>query len=64
MPEINENEIMNNFKLIFNENFTKLNNSQKSSDQIVSDLIKNNLRKIMKNSFQKKPEIEVHLIRY
>ena len=63
LPEINENEIMNNFKLIFNENFTKLNNSQKSSDQIVSDLIKNNLRKIMKNSFQKKPEIEVHLIR-
>ena len=64
LPEINENEIINNFKLIFNENFTKLNNSQKSSDQIVSDLIKNNLRKIMKNSFQKKPEIEVHLIRY
>jgi len=64
LPEINENEIINNFKLIFNENFIKLNNSQKSSDQIVSDLIKNNLRKIMKNLFQKKPEIEVHLIRY
>ena len=63
LPEINESEITNNFKFIFIENFTKLNSSQKSSDQIVSDLIRNNLRKIMKNLFQKKPEIEVHLIR-
>lgn len=63
LPEIDENEIINNFKIIFIENYVKLNFSQKSSDQIVSDLIKNNLRKIMKNSFQKKPEIEVHLIR-
>ena len=63
LPEINESEITKNFKFIFIENFTKLNSSQKSSDQIVSDLIRNNLRKIMKNLFQKKPEIEVHLIR-
>ncbi len=63
LPEIDENEILNEFKVIFIENFIKLNDSQKTSDQIVSDLIKNNLRKIMKNTFQKKPEIEVHLIR-
>ncbi len=63
LPEIDENEITNDFKVIFIENFTKLNNSQKSSDQVISDLIKNNLRKVMKNTFQKKPEIEVHLIR-
>ena len=63
LPEIDENEIINNFKIIFIENYTKLNSDQKSSDQIVSDLIKNNLRKIMKNSFQKRPEVEVHLIR-
>ncbi len=63
LPEINEDEILFNFKLIFIENFTKLNPSQKSSNQIIIDLVKNNLRKIMKNSFQKKPEIEVHLIR-
>ena len=63
MPEINEDKIINDFKIIFIDHFIKLNNSQKSSDQVVSDLIKNNLKKIMKNSFQKKPEIEVHLIR-
>ncbi len=63
LPEINEDDIIHNFKTSFIENFTKLNASQKSSDQIVSDLIINNLRKIMKNFFKKKPEIEVHLIR-
>ena len=63
LPELNENEITNQFKLNFIENFVKLNSSQTSSDQIVSDLIKNNLRKIIKNYFQKKPEIEIHLIR-
>ncbi len=63
LPAINENEIINDFKLIFSQDYTKLNISQKSSDEIVSDLIKSNLRKVIKNSFQKKPEIEVHLIR-
>ncbi len=63
LPDIDEEEIINNFKLIFIDNFAKLNTSQKSSDQIVSELIRNNLKKIIKNSFQKKPEIEVHLIR-
>ena len=42
---------------------TKLNKDQKSSDSIVSDLVKSSFRKIIKNSIQKKPEIEVHLIR-
>ena len=63
LPDIDEDKIINDFKINFLENFIRLNNDQKSSDQIVSDLIKSSLRKIMKNSFQKKPEIEVHLIR-
>ncbi len=63
LPDVNEEEIINDFKLTFIDSYTKLNSDQKLSDQIISDLIKNNLRKIMKNSFQKKPEIEVHLIR-
>ena len=46
-----------------NEQNTKLNQDQKSSDQIVTDLVKSIFRKILKNSIQKKPEIEVHLIR-
>ena len=36
---------------------------QKEATGIVSDLVKSSFRKILKNSIQKKPEIEVHLIR-
>ncbi len=63
LPGIDEENIKNQFKINFAENFSRINKDQKSSDQIVSDLVKSTLRKVMKNSFQKKPEIEVHLIR-
>ena len=58
-----EENIKDDFKILFIENYTKLNKDQKSSDLIVSDLVKSSFRKIIKNSIQKKPEIEVHLIR-
>ncbi|OUW95545.1 MAG: hypothetical protein CBD97_02750 [Pelagibacteraceae bacterium TMED237] len=64
LPDISENKIIDDFKIIFLDNYIKLNSDQKSSDQIVMDLVKSNLRKIIKNSFQKKPEIEVHLVRF
>ena len=63
LPGIDEENIKNDFKILFIENFIKLNKDQKSSDLIVSDLVKSSFRKIIKNSIQKKPEIEVHLIR-
>ena len=63
LPLIDEEQAISAFKSLFSENYIKFNSNQKSSDQIVSDLIKSTLRKIIKNSFQKKPEIEVHLIR-
>ena len=64
LPYIDEEQIIHDFKLIFIDSFSKLTTDQKSSDKIVSDIVKNNLKKIMKNSFQKKPEIDVHLIRF
>jgi len=64
LPGIDEENIKNDFKILFIENYTKLNKDQKSSDLIVSDLVKSSFRKIIKNSIQKKPEIEVHLIRF
>ncbi len=64
LPEINEGQVVADFKLFFIDNFLKLSNDQKSSDQIISDLAKTSLRKIIKNLFYKKPEIEVHLIRF
>ena len=63
LPGLNEENIKNDFKINFIENYVKLNKDQKSSAQVVSDLVKSSLRKTMKNTIQKKPEIEVHLIR-
>jgi hypothetical protein len=63
LPAIDEENIKNDFKKLFIENYTKINKDQKSSDLIVSDLVKSSFRKIIKNLIQKKPEIEVHLIR-
>ena len=62
--DVSKNHIpLNDFKMAFIENYSKLNKDQKSSDLLVSDLVKSSFRKIIKNSIQKKPEIEVHLIR-
>ncbi len=63
LPNIDEDLLTHEFKSIFIDSFSKLNSDQKSSNKILSDLVKNNLRKLMKNLFKKKPEIEVHLIR-
>ena len=51
------------FETEFIENYLKLNNQQKSSDQNVIDLIKKSLKIVLKNILQKKPEIKIHLIR-
>ena len=40
LPGIDEDNIKNDFKILFIENYTKLNKDQKSSDLIVSDLVK------------------------
>ena len=58
-----KNYIRSEFKIIFIDTYLKLSNDQKSSDQAISELIKKNIRKILKNYFQKKPEVEVHIFR-
>jgi phage-related tail protein len=55
--------IKEEFKDEFVKNFTKLNDDQKSSDQNVIDVIRKNLKFVLKNILQKKPEIQIHLIR-
>ena len=64
LPDSDEEIIKNDFKVLFIENYIKLNQDQKSSDIIVSDLVKSSFRKIVKQSSHKKPEIEVHLVRF
>ncbi len=55
--------VKDDFKNEFIENYLKLNQEQKSSDQNVIDLIQKNLKFVVKNILQKKPEIKIHLIR-
>jgi ribonuclease J len=63
LPEFDQLLILSEFKPIFIDAYLKLSNDQKSSDQAISELIKKNIRQIVKNYFQKKPEVEVHIFR-
>ena len=63
LPSEQLNSIKEEFKSEFVNNFTKLNNDQKSSDQNVTDIIRKSLKFVLKNILQKKPEIQIHLIR-
>ncbi len=63
LPDTKTIEILENFKNIFIQSYLRFNNDQKSSDSIVSELVKSSVRKIIKNEFGKKPEIKTHIIR-
>ena len=63
IPNEQLNSIKQEFKNEFVKNFTKLNNDQKSSDQNVTEIIRKSLKFVLKNILQKKPEIQIHLIR-
>ena len=63
LPEFDQLLVLNEFKPIFIDTYLKLSNDQKSSDQVISELIKKNVRQILKNYFKKKPQVEVHIFR-
>ena len=63
LPNDEVDLVKKEFMVEFVENYLKFNQDQKSSDQNVTDLIKKNLKYILKNFLQKKPEIKIHLIR-
>tara|TARA_B100000686_G_scaffold352202_1_gene453367 strand:+ start:385 stop:2058 length:1674 start_codon:yes stop_codon:yes gene_type:complete len=57
-------EILKQFlKENFINQYTEFSNDQKSSDTIISDLIKKIVRKFTKNEIGKKPEVSVHIVR-
>ncbi|MBI04809.1 MAG: MBL fold hydrolase [Pelagibacteraceae bacterium] len=63
LPNLDNQQILGDFKIAFIEVYNNLNSNQKSSDEIVTDIIKKCIKKTVKNYLQKKPEVEVHLIR-
>ena len=56
--------ILSEFKVTFIEKYMQFTIDQKKSDLIVSDLIKNNIRQVIKNYSHKKPEVDVHIFRH
>tara|TARA_Y100000590_G_scaffold391550_1_gene468274 strand:+ start:1649 stop:3322 length:1674 start_codon:yes stop_codon:yes gene_type:complete len=54
---------VNLFKEKFINDYLSMNNEKKSSDLIVSELIKKVIRQIIKEDLRKKPEIKSHIIR-
>jgi len=63
LSKFNQDIILDEFKSIFIEKYLKLSDDQKSTDQAITDLIKSNIRYIIKNHLQKKPEVNVHIFR-
>ena len=64
LPNFDSEMILNEFKVKFIEKYMQFSIDQKKSDLIVSDLIKNNIRQIIKNYSHKKPEVDVHIFRH
>jgi len=63
LPNEELSSLKEEFKNEFIKNFIKLNDDQKSSDQNVTDIVKKSLKFVLKNTLQKKPEIQIHIIR-
>ena len=63
IPEFDSEIILDKFKPIFLENYLKLSDDNKSSDKIIAELIKSNIRQVIKNYSQKKPQVDTHIFR-
>ena len=64
LPNFDSEMILSEFKVTFIEKYMQFTIDQKKSDLIVSDLIKNNIRQVIKNYSHKKPEVDVHIFRH
>ena len=48
---------------MFIKDYTLMNDEKKSSDKIISNLIKKTIRSIINDDFNKKPEVNSHILR-
>ena len=63
LPIFDQDKVLNDFKEIFINEYLQFNSEKKSSDKILTDLIKKLIRQILRNQISKKPEIKSHIIR-
>ena len=63
LPDFDQDFILSLFKENFIEEYLKINDEKKSSNQILSDLIKKVIRQCIRVNSIKKPEVKSHIIR-
>ena len=63
LPDSDLNEVRSQFKEIFIKAYFKMKSDKKSSDQIISELIKKSVRQSLKSQSIKKPDVKSHIIR-
>ena len=63
IPDFDNDKLIHAFKEMFIKDYTLMNDEKKSSDKIISNLIKKTIRSIIKDDFNKKPEVNSHILR-
>ena len=63
LSSIDSNRILELFKEFFLKDYMQMNSEKKSSDTIMSELIKKSIRLCLKSQSSKKPEVKSHIIR-
>jgi len=63
LSDLDTNQILALFKEKFINEYSQINSDKKSSDIILSELVKKSIRMILKLFSSKKPEVKTHIIR-
>ena len=63
LSDFDSKQMINLFKEIFIDEYLKLTSEKKTSDEILSQIIKKSIRQSLKNQSSKKPEVKSHIIR-
>jgi len=63
LSNFDSNRILELFKEIFLNDYMQMNSEKKSSDIIITELIKKSIRLSLKSESSKKPEVKSHIIR-
>ena len=63
LPDYDERLLENDFKELLIDEYLKISDEQKNSNEIVSNLLKKLIRKSLKFQLSKKPDVKSHIIR-
>ena len=63
LPDYDEKLLENDFKELLVEEYIKISDNQKNSNEILSNLLKKLIRQSLKSQLSKKPDVKSHIIR-